>query len=103
MARTYTDPESIAVPKGDRFAIELTGNAVGGYEWELVDADGALLLDTHVEPGDGGAAGAAGRAVFTFELQRDGQATLAFALRRAWEGEPLRTHHVRVATDQPAG
>ena len=94
--RTYTDPETVDVAAGERFIVALSGNAVGGYEWQVADSGDAELLAADIEPGAAGLPGEAGTARFSFAASGPGRTTLAFALKRRWEDEALRTHRVEV-------
>lgn len=86
-----------------------------GYQWWVVDAPDLLVPQgDRVEPHrpdrtggsgeateDGGdvpapVVGAPGEHVFTYRAAGAGEGVLAFALRRAWEPDPVATVAVRV-------
>jgi predicted secreted protein len=87
----FKDPEQIHVTAGERFAIVLSGNGVGGYLWRVLELPPGLTLHAQhdVAPAEA-APGAAGEREFELEAAEPGSFAVRFALGREWESEPAR-------------
>lgn len=97
MPRTFTDPDQLDVSVHEPFVVELSGNGVGGYVWQLAaPPDGIRVLsDRDVPPREPGV-GAGGTKEFQLEAAGPGEYAVAFELRRDWEPEAERVRTVTV-------
>ena len=95
--KRFEDPERVEVTVGERFAVVLSGNGVGGYLWRPEELPAALRLHGERDLAPASAApGAAGAKEFELEATTAGTSAARFALRRDWEAGAARTRDVAV-------
>lgn len=96
--------ETIEARVGDQFQIELDANASTGFSWELAEPLNADVLkkvgNEYRDAGAGGAVGAPGTDVWTFEAVGPGEVEIKLKYFRPWEpaAKPVdeKTFNVKV-------
>ena len=95
--KRFEDPERLQVTIGERFAVVLSGNGVGGYLWRPEELPAGLRLHDERDLAPTSAApGAAGAKEFELEATAAGTFAARFDLRRDWEAGAARTRDVTV-------
>ena len=95
--KRFEDPERVEVTVGERFAVVLPGNGVGGYLWRPEELPAGLRLHGERDLAQGSEApGAAGAKEFELEATQPGTFAARFALCRDWEPGATRTRNVAV-------
>jgi predicted secreted protein len=90
--------ENITVPVGKQFPVCLKSNPTTGYTWEIKSLPGNIefqgsdfkISDSNIQPGD------PGLQVFLFEAKNEGDYTISFILKRAWESTAVGDYSVKV-------
>jgi inhibitor of cysteine peptidase len=79
--------KTIVLKQGQLLILHLDENPTTGYRWSLPQLDGKVLQlsKDQFNPASGGAMGAGGQRILTFQAGTPGQVTLALKNQREWE------------------
>ncbi|HTN69993.1 MAG TPA: protease inhibitor I42 family protein [Methylomirabilota bacterium] len=94
-------PETITVAVAQEFAVRLKSTPTTGYVWEVQKLpDGIQSLGSDYEkPGSDIKPGAPVLQVFRFKVQKAGEYTITFVLKRQWETKAVESHTVAVTAN----
>ncbi|WP_349311341.1 protease inhibitor I42 family protein [Brevundimonas subvibrioides] len=89
---------------GQTMTVALGSNSTTGYQWQVSDVEGGVLVpgtpfgEEIVEPHAPGMVGVGGTTHWHYLAARPGAVTLTFTYRRAWERDtpPAQTERYRV-------
>lgn len=95
MTKVYRKPgEPIVAVVGERFVLELEGNATTGYQWQLeLDTDKVRLVDEEYQP-SGAGVGGGGLHKFTLEPVAAGETIIHARYKRSWESKPIEEEKI---------
>ena len=91
---------SVVLEQGQTLVLKLASNPTTGYDWEIVDLNGAILEQVgEVEhKSDSGLIGSGGVNTYTFKAAGSGNVKLSLVYHRSWEKDipPIETYELDV-------
>eukprot|EP00802_Teleaulax_amphioxeia_P026441 Tamp_27518.p2 GENE.Tamp_27518~~Tamp_27518.p2 ORF type:complete len:135 (+),score=39.11 Tamp_27518:51-407(+) len=92
------EPAHVSVAKDGTVEVQLDSNPTTGYTWTLASGSNGLEQtgSQYISKSEGGMVGGGGIQTYTFKAAGQGENTLEFVYKRAWEKEEANRAQVKV-------